>query len=87
MHFTIYCPHLTRVQSESDTSALVCGMFRAFTAVMEQSAEIREGFEVRMGYTILSEVVSDLITPTTAILQEALNMVRYECLAEELTCY
>lgn len=77
MYFTIYCPHLTHVQCESDTSALVCGVFRAFTAVMEQSVEIREGFEVRVGYTILSEVVSDLIVPTTAILQEALNMVRY----------
>ena len=52
-------------------------MFRAFTAVMERSAEIREGFEVRVGYTILSEVISDLIAPTTAVLQEALNMVRH----------
>lgn len=51
-------------------------MFRAFTAVMEKSAEIREGFEVRVGYTTLSEVISDLMAPTTTILQEALNMVR-----------
>lgn len=46
---------------------------------MEQSVDIKEGFEVRVGYTSLSEVVSDLIAPTTTILQEALNMVRHEC--------
>ena len=38
---------------------------------------------MRVGYTSLSEVVSDLIAPTTAILQEALNMVRHEINVEQ----
>lgn len=52
-------------------------MFRTFAAIIERSAEAKEAFEARVGYTALRELVSELITPTTAILQEALNMVSH----------
>jgi len=56
---------------------LVCGMFRTFAAIMERSAEAKEAFEARVGYTALRELVSELIIPTTTVLQEALNMVSH----------
>lgn len=64
-------------QNESDTCTLVCGVFRTFAAIMERSAEAKEAFEVRVGYTALRELVCELTTPTTTILQEALNMVSH----------
>ena len=63
-------------EGSSESSVLVCAMFRAFRAVMERNAAAREGFEARVGHHNLAHAVSAITPPTTDVLQQALEMVR-----------
>ena len=50
-------------------------MLQALAAMVTGSSELRESLEATVGYTHISDLISDLCTPSTTILQEALNMV------------
>ena len=63
------------LQDSEKACSLLCSMLRALVAVVTGSSELRESLEVTVGYTHISDLISDLCTPNMEILQEALNMV------------
>ena len=60
---------------EQDAQFLVCAIFRAFSAVTKDCPVTRQSYEQRMGQSWPLGIISKVITPTEAVLQEALNMV------------
>ncbi len=59
-----------------EAKQLVCGIFRAFSAVTKNCPSTRQDFEQRVAQTWLFSLITDLIIPTKHVLQEALNMVK-----------
>ena len=54
---------------------LVCSLFSAYSAVTKNCPRTRQDFERRVSHSWLFQAIAKVITPTEAVLQEALNMV------------